>query len=92
MNQCKYCFEYIKPKKRLYPCYCKTPVHYYCLSKWNQSRTSNITKCEICKYYYNSRLKNILLKKYFIIKIFVYILCVISVYYYLSKIYNTEFN
>ena len=66
MNKCRYCFEYIRPKKRLYPCNCTSPVHYNCLLTWNKTRTSDTTKCEICKcYYYNAGWKYIFIKPTF---------------------------
>jgi len=89
MNQCRYCFEYIKPTKRLYPCNCKTPVHYDCLLRWNKVRNSNFTKCEICKYYYNSEWKNMLMNSniYLLIKIFIFMICIYTFYKFIILIF-----
>lgn len=42
--QCRYCLE--TNGVLIYPCSCKTPVHYKCLQKWKSIRKS--PHCEIC--------------------------------------------
>jgi len=99
--QCKYCLEDIEINMKNnmihYPCDCKNPVHVKCLDKWNDTRTSNFTKCEICnteyknikyKYCYKCRMYNNIYKMY----LYVCTICFVTIIYILLYEYKIIFK
>lgn len=91
---CKYCLEdieiNIKNNKIYYPCACKNPVHMKCLDKWNDIRTSNCTKCEICNTDYKNNISYKCRSDVNIYKLYIYFstICIVTIIYILLYEYK----